>query len=158
MACFWLQQNETNIKIIQAEDISNVTFYKIEINVGDIKWTVSHRYNEFFELHNQLICDHGVSKDILPSKKIIRNKCPQFIENRRKGLEEYLIKVFIYLKRTMPRLFLEFLHFHLYDIFFLLQYLSLKIFTQVDSILSTSKSYSFTTLEVRSKLQFTINN
>lgn len=153
MACFWLNQNETNIKIIEAEDISNVIFYKIQVNVGGIKWTVSHRYNEFFELHNQLICDHGVSKDILPSKKIIRNKTPQFIENRRKGLEEYLTKIFIYLKRRMPKTFLEFLHFHLYDIFFLLQYLSLKIFSQVDYILSTTKTYSFTTLEVYLRLK-----
>ncbi|EFA11508.2 Nischarin-like Protein [Tribolium castaneum] len=85
MACFWFSQNDTRIEIPNTEEINNITYYKIVVTVGEIKWHVLHRYSEFFDLHNQLVTDHGVSKDILPSKKVIRNKCPVFIENRRKA-------------------------------------------------------------------------
>lgn len=148
MACFWQQQNETIIEIKETEEISNVNYYKIKVTVGDVFWTVSHRYKEFYELHNQLVVNNGVSKEILPSKKVIRNKCPAFIESRRQGLEEYLRKVLVYLKLTMPKIFLEFLHFHYYDIFFLLQKLSEKLFKEADVILSSTKSYEFTPLEL----------
>jgi len=32
-----------------------VTFYTLEITARDKKWQVDKRYNEFFDLHNQLI-------------------------------------------------------------------------------------------------------
>ncbi|XP_063928970.1 nischarin isoform X2 [Zophobas morio] len=148
MACFWFNQNDTRIEIPSAEEVNNVTYYKIIVTVGEIKWHVLHRYSEFFDLHNQLVTDHGVSKDILPSKKVIRNKCPIFIESRRKGLEEYCQKILNYLKRTMPRIFIEFFHFHIYDIFFLLQNLALRFFLEADLLLSSSKSYALTPLEL----------
>lgn len=148
MACFWLQQNETRINIPQVEEIGTVTYYKIEINIADIQWTVMHRYNDFLDLHNLLVIEHGVAKDILPPKKAIRNKCPVFIETRRKGLENYLKTILNYLKRTMPRIFVEFLDFHLYDIFFLLQSLAFQFYFEGDSVLLSSKPYSFNPLQV----------
>lgn len=148
MASFWNNYNETVIDITGVEEISNITYYIIRVTVGDIKWTVSHRYNDFFEMHNKLVIDHGVSKDILPSKKVIRNKCPVFIETRRKGLENYLKNVLHYLKRTMPKIFVKFLDFHLYDVFFLLQDMADKLFNEADSILDSTKSYTLTPIEV----------
>lgn len=148
MACFWLNQNETTVHIPQVEDAGAITYYKIEISVADVKWTVSHRYSEFYDLHTHLVTDHGVSKDILPPKKVIGNKTPEFIENRRKGLESYLRSVMSYLKITMPRAFVEFLGFHIYDIFFLLHSLAARLFTEADAILSSTKSYSFNPMEV----------
>lgn len=149
MACFWLNQSETSIQIPEVEEIGTVTYYKIKVNVAGVIWIVSHRYSEFYELHNQLVTDHGVSKDSLPPKKVIRNKCPMFIENRRQGLESYLQNVLNYLKITMPRIFVEFLDFHVYDIFFLLHNLAAHFFIEADAILSTTESYSFTPLQVQ---------
>lgn len=148
MACFWLNQAETKIHIPSVEEVGAVTYYKIEVKVANVTWYVLKRYSEFYDLHIQLISDHGVSKDILPPKKVIGNKTPEFIENRRQGLENYLRSVLNYLKITMPRIFVEFLDFHLYDIFFLLRALAAKLFLESDSILSTSKSYTFNPLQV----------
>lgn len=148
MACFWLNQSETTIEIPEAEEIRTVTYYKIKVNVAGIIWFISHRYSEFHELHNQLVTDHGVSKDILPPKKVIRNKSTEFIESRRQGLESYLRRVLNYLKITMPRIFVEFLDFHVYDIFFLLRSLAAHFYAEADTILSTTESYSFTPLQV----------
>ncbi|XP_019865926.1 nischarin isoform X3 [Aethina tumida] len=157
MASFWNNYNETVIDITGVEEISNITYYIIRVTVGDIKWTVSHRYNDFFEMHNKLVIDHGVSKDILPSKKVIRNKCPVFIETRRKGLENYLKNVLHYLKRTMPKIFVKFLDFHLYDVFFLLQDMADKLFNEADSILDSTKSYTLTPIELHAVSEFKKN-
>ncbi|XP_018578496.1 nischarin [Anoplophora glabripennis] len=154
MACFWFNQNETKLEVPSTEEVANVTFYKIQVQVGDVKWVVLHRYSEFNDLHYHLVVDHGVSKDILPSKKVIRNKCPQFIERRRKGLEEYLQKIFIFLKRTMPKVLVDFLNFNIYDSFFLLQDLSTNCFLEADFVLSTNKQYSFNTLKLYAISQF----
>lgn len=148
MACFWLNQAETRINIPSTEELGAVVYYKIEVNVANIHWYVLKRYSEFYDLHTQLISDHGVSKDILPPKKVIGNKTPEFIESRRQGLENYLRSVLNYLKITMPRVFVEFLNFHLYDIFFLLRNLAAKLFVEGDTILSTTKSYVFNPLQV----------
>lgn len=150
MACLWRNQNETRIEIRDTEEFTNVTYYIILVAVGEVNWKVKHRYNEFFNLHNKLVTDHGVSKDILPSKKVIGNKSNHFIETRRKALEEYLQTVLTFLKWTMPKIFIEFLDFHVYDIYFLLQELSLKCFTESDFILSSTKTFCLTPLEVRS--------
>lgn len=148
MAYFWLHQNETTINIVGVEEISAVTYYKIEVNVADVKWGVSHRYNDFYDLHNILVVDHGVSKDILPPKKAIRNKCPDFIESRRRGLEAYLRSILNYLKRTMPRIFVEFLEFHVCDIYFMLQNLAFQFYFEADTVLCSSKSYMFDPLQL----------
>lgn len=148
MACFWSNQNDCRIEIPSTEEINGITYYKIQISIGDIQWKVDHRYSEFFEIHNQLIQEHGISKDLLPSKKVIRNKSPSFIEMRRKGLEEYLQKILVFLKKTMPKILVDFLHFNLYDINFLLHDLSSKLFLEADNILLSKKPYIFSTLEV----------
>lgn len=149
MACFWLNQNDCKAEISSTDEVNGITYYKIQVTIGDIQWKVKHRYSEFFELHNQLIQEHGISKDLLPSKKVIRNKSPTFIESRRKGLEEYLLKILVFLKKTMPKVLVDFLHFNLYDIYFLLHDLSSKLFVEADDILYSKKSYTFSTLEVR---------
>lgn len=148
MACFWVTSHETTAKIPTTLEKDGVTLYEIKISVGDTFWMVTHRYNDFFELHTKLVNDHGVVKDILPSKKLIRSKCPQFIDTRRKGLEIYLQKVLKFLKLTMPRVFLEFLDFHVYDVYFLLQTLAFKFYSEAEICLNSTNSYNFTTLQV----------
>ncbi|KAF5287230.1 hypothetical protein FQR65_LT12274 [Abscondita terminalis] len=148
MACFWLHQNDTTINISEVEEIGGVTYYKIDVRVGEIQWRVLHRYNDFYDLHNALVVDHGVAKDMLPPKKVIRNKCPNFVDTRRQGLEIYLRNVLNYLKRTMPRIFIEFLDFHICDIFFMLQNLAFQFYFEADLVLSSSKSYTFNPLQL----------
>lgn len=148
MACFFKHRQETGVKIEKDFLSDNVTFYQVCVRVGGVSWTVSHRYRDFLELHERLVADHGVSKDQLPPKKIIRNKDPVFIEKRRKGLEEYLIYVVNFLQRALPRELASFLDFHKYDIIFLLQNMALQFYTEGDQYLQMSKNFAFTPLQV----------
>ena len=149
MACLLSNPELINITIPTVESTDGVTYYVIEVRVADkISWNLKHRYSEFAELHDVLVSEHCVDKDILPPKKLIGNKSEAFIEKRRIGLEEYINAVYYYLKKTIPREFALFLHLHLYDIFFILQNMALEFSAQGDSILESSKSYTFTPIQV----------
>lgn len=148
MACFWLNQDDIDVIIPKIEIDDGVIYYIAKVKVNDVTWYIRHRYNDFYDLHQQLVVDHGVSKDSLPPKKAINNKCPIFIQQRREGLETYLRNTLNYLKRTMPRIFTRFLDFHKYDTFFLLQHLAFVLYTDADNVLRTSSKYTFDILQV----------
>lgn len=76
--------------IESTEQSEGITLYVISISVGTVKWTVKKRYNAFAELHDKLVSNHGLARDLLPPKKIIGNKDPAFIEKRRIDLQLYL--------------------------------------------------------------------
>ncbi|XP_069680393.1 nischarin-like [Periplaneta americana] len=143
MACFLANRHDTSITIPNVQKNDNVTVYLIMVRVGNVSWTVHHRYNDFVELHEKLVSDHGVAKDILPPKKVIGNRDPAFIEKRRGALEVYIASVVNFLQRTIPRELALFLDFHLYDILFLLQNLAMQFFLDGDTLLQISKSYTF---------------
>lgn len=106
------------------------------------------RYNDFAELHDKLVSENYVKKDILPPKKLIGNKCEAFVEKRRLNLEIYLNEVYNYLKKAMPRELAVFLDMHIYDIFFLLQSMALEFFTEGNNLLQKSKTYKFNLIQV----------
>ncbi|XP_075235258.1 nischarin [Lycorma delicatula] len=143
MACFLLHVSDTSVSIPQTKIINNVTYYDILVKVGPISWTVLQRYNGFLELHETLVSDHSVPKDMLPPKKLIGNKDPAFVEARRLGLQEYLSAVISFLQKRMPRELVLFLNLHLYDILFLLQDFSMYLFREGESLLLASRKYEF---------------
>lgn len=148
MACFLVHRNDTKVSIPDSETISNVVYYNIVVSVGPVHWKVRQRYNGFLELHETLVADHSVPKDMLPPKKLIGNKDPTFIESRRKGLEEYLSAIISFLQKRMPRELVLFLDFHLYDILFLLQEFAIYLFREAEFLLFMSKKYKFCPLKV----------
>lgn len=148
MASFLQNKDNTEITIPQANEVGKITYYTIFIRVGNITWTVDHRYSDFALLHDNLVIDHCVTKDILPPKKLIGKRDPTFVEKRRQGLEVYLASVVNFLKETMPKLLTEFLDFQKYDILFLLQEMSSLFMKEGDLILSSSKNFKFDPLQV----------
>ncbi|XP_031846924.1 nischarin [Nomia melanderi] len=148
MACLLLNQENVQIKIPSTDTVDGVTYYCIEVGIASVKWTVKHRYNDFAELHDKLVTEHCVEKDILPPKKLIGNKCEAFVEKRRLSLEVYLSIVYNYLKKAMPRELAVFLDLHVYDIFFLLQSMALEFFTEGDNLLQKSKTYKFNPIQL----------
>lgn len=149
MASFLENHNNYQIDIPKTEEDENgIIFYIIEMQLGGIKWKLKHRYSDFYNLHRKLVSDYGVAKDFLPPKKIIRKKCPYFITQRRKALAIYLKVILEYLERALPVELATFLHFHLYEINYLLQELALKYFLQGDSLLSQAEWITMDPLEL----------
>lgn len=148
MSSFLKYHENSSVCVDEASIKDNVTYYKITVKVGSVNWHVMHRYNDFVELHDKLVSDHGVGKELLPPKKVIRNKTPKFVEQRREALNVYLKEVLNYLKLSMPYEFAHFLDFHKYDIFFLLTDLAKTLYLEGDNLLENAKCYKFTPLEL----------
>lgn len=92
MACYCKHQQETTITIPSNVDIngmncieilfvysqidssififSGTTFYNIHISIGNVYWTVRHRYKEFVDLHAKLVNGQSIGRDLLPPKKV----------------------------------------------------------------------------------------
>uniref|UniRef100_A0A2S2NZJ6 Nischarin n=1 Tax=Schizaphis graminum TaxID=13262 RepID=A0A2S2NZJ6_SCHGA len=147
MSCYVQYCRECGISISNAEtDTDGVTYYLIKVNVGDVTWTVQKRYKEFLELHKKLVNEHTVTKDILPGKKIIGNKEPNFIEKRRVGLEIYLQTILSFLQKSMPDELLEFLEFDKYDVILIVKKLALDFFQNGDDYLLNDNGFNFNVL------------
>jgi len=147
MSCYVQHCNECNIAICKAEtNTDGITYYHITVNIGDVTWSVQKRYKEFLELHKKLVNEHTVTKDILPGKKIIGNKDPNFIERRRVGLEIYLQTVLSFLQKSMPEELLEFLEFHKYDVILIVKKLAVEFFKNGDDYLLNDNGFNFNVL------------
>ncbi|KAG7172734.1 Nischarin-like [Homarus americanus] len=129
------RENQVEANISSTEQQDGVTLYNITLNVGPVQWSVKQRYNAFVELHDKLVSNHGVARDLLPPKKIIGNKDPAFIEKRRADLELYLQTIINFMHRALPRELAEFLDFHQYELTHLLQSLARHFFHEGDKLL-----------------------
>ncbi|XP_034245419.1 nischarin [Thrips palmi] len=142
------QGTKVYIPEVELQQPENYMVYQIAVEVGPVSWRVPHRYKDFVELHDKLVADHGVTKDLLPPKKVIGNRDPVFVEKRRSALEMYLASVLTFLLHTMPRELAIFLDFHKYDILFILQEMAVNFFENGDEHLRSSKHYVFTPLQL----------
>lgn len=71
-----------------------------------------------------------------------------FLEQRQNSLEKYLQQILVFLQLAMCRELVEFLEFNKYDIIYLLQDLAEIFYNNGEQILSQSKSYNFSVLEL----------
>lgn len=149
MASLLNNQEDIQLTIPSYESQDGITYYILEVQISNTKWTVKHRYSEFVTLHETLVLEHCVEKDILPPKKFIGNKAESFVEKRRLGLETYLISVYKYLKSVMPRVLAVFLELHIYEISFLLQTLACKFYSNGEAFSQKSDSTTFDPVQVR---------
>ncbi|XP_066932916.1 nischarin-like [Clytia hemisphaerica] len=67
--------------------------YKIDVMSQTSHWFVFKRYKEFYNLHQKLIKQYKIPKDLLPPRKITNNMAKETLENRREALEHYLQKL-----------------------------------------------------------------
>ena len=72
------------------------------------------------------VVEAGVSRELLPEKKLLGSRDPSFIMKRRRDLESYLLSVFNFLQCSIPVALSEFLLFNRYDINFLLNEMAAK--------------------------------
>ncbi|XP_064097474.1 nischarin-like isoform X1 [Macrobrachium nipponense] len=140
--------NHIEATIPNTEQFDGVTLYNISITVGPVCWSVKQRYNAFSELHDKLVSNHGVARDLLPPKKIIGNKDPAFVEKRRGDLQLYLQTIINFMHHALPRELAEFLDFHEYELTHLLQSLARRFFHEGDQLLVDSQPVTFTPLQL----------
>ncbi|KAL4236357.1 Serine/threonine-protein kinase Sgk1 [Mactra antiquata] len=70
--------------------------YKVVVNSGTKSWFIFRRYNEFHTLFEKVkrLCPEANLR--LPGKKIFGNLDPEFIQQRREGLDEFIKKLILH--------------------------------------------------------------
>ncbi|KAM3915222.1 nischarin isoform 2-T2 [Leptodactylus fuscus] len=109
-------EEQREVKIIGSELVENYTVYIIEVGAGLYKWTVKHRYSDFYDLHEKLTAENKIERSLLPPKKIIGKNSKSLVEKRQKDLEVYLQALLTKFPINVPKTLSHFLHFHLYEI------------------------------------------
>lgn len=68
--------------------------YQVYVRIKDDEWNIYRRYSQFFEMHKTLRRKfHVVDSFKFPPKKTLGNKDSQFVEDRRRLLQDYLRRV-----------------------------------------------------------------
>ncbi|CAK8678580.1 unnamed protein product [Clavelina lepadiformis] len=141
---------ESLVYVTESKQVDDYTEYTIEVHHVGFIWTVKHRYSEFKEIHDVLRSkDPSLEKSLLPPKKIFGKMSATFIDKRRVELEAYL-QVLVQQKyiNRLPRPLRKFLHFHLYDVEMICQYLAVSFYENGDKVLESGSSYTLTPLEL----------
>lgn len=148
MALYVFGRTRIDVSIPFAEKGDDCMVYVIKISIGEVWWTVKHRYKEFDALHTQLVLNHGLRKDLLPAKKIIGNKDPEFIERRREDLEVYIKKIVQFLEKALPLEVCSFLEFEEYEVYSIIRKMAAEVYTTGETKLMTEKSLSMNPLQL----------
>ncbi|XP_046863039.1 sorting nexin-29-like [Xenia sp. Carnegie-2017] len=79
--------------------------YQVYIRIKDDEWNVYKRYSDFYALYKKTSKQFKpVAQFTFPAKKIIGNRDVNFVETRRKQLENYLRKLINYSLGAVPEL------------------------------------------------------
>ncbi|KAK6473945.1 nischarin-like [Huso huso] len=137
------------VRIVGSElVVENYTVYIIEVNVGNHKWTVKHRYSDFHDLHEKLTAEKKIDKNLLPPKKIIGKNSKSLVEKRQKELEVYLQTLLAKFPLAAPKVLSCFLNFHLYEINGITAALAEDLFNKGEQLLVAGQVFCLRPLQL----------
>uniref|UniRef100_A0A8C3EQI8 Nischarin n=1 Tax=Corvus moneduloides TaxID=1196302 RepID=A0A8C3EQI8_CORMO len=122
--------------------------YIIQVSVGNHQWTVKHRYSDFHDLHEKLVSEKKIDKNLLPPKKIIGKNSKSLVEKRQKELEIYLQTLLLKFPVTAPKVLSHFLHFHLYEINGITAALAEELFHKGEQLLMAGEVFTIRPLQL----------
>ncbi|GFQ91919.1 nischarin [Trichonephila clavata] len=134
-------------RILKSEDKDGFTNYVIEVRIPPFKWQVIRRYRQFVELHEKMIKNFSVNKNLLPPKKLLGNRSESFIMERQKALEHYL-RTLLHRFILLPEPLALFLDFQKYEIRAMTSVLSEILFNEGDEIINKAEPYEFNPLQL----------
>uniref|UniRef100_A0A8C9KV13 Nischarin n=1 Tax=Serinus canaria TaxID=9135 RepID=A0A8C9KV13_SERCA len=125
-----------------------IIVYIIQVSVGNHQWTVKHRYSDFHDLHEKLVSEKKIDKNLLPPKKIIGKNSKSLVEKRQKELEIYLQTLLLKFPVTVPKVLSHFLHFHLYEINGITAALAEELFHKGEQLLMAGEVFTIRPLQL----------
>ncbi|XP_075795543.1 nischarin isoform X4 [Pelodiscus sinensis] len=135
-------------RILGSELVESYTVYIIQVNVGSHQWTVKHRYSDFHDLHEKLVSEKRIDKNLLPPKKIIGKNSKSLVEKREKELEVYLQTLLVKFPVAAPKVLSHFLHFHLYEINGITAALAEELFHRGEQLLMAGEVFNIRPLQL----------
>nr|XP_056707645.1 nischarin isoform X1 [Euleptes europaea] len=136
------------LRILGSELVENYTVYIIQVSVGSHQWLVKHRYSDFHDLHEKLVSEKKIDKNLLPPKKIIGKNSKSLVEKRQKELEVYLQTLLVRFPLAAPKVLSHFLHFHLYEIIGITAALAEELFHKGEQLLMAGEVFTIRPLQL----------
>lgn len=136
------------VRILGSELVDTYTVYIIQVSVGNHQWIVKHRYSDFHDLHEKLISEKKIDKNLLPPKKIIGKNSKTLVEKRQKELEVYLQTLLGKFPLAAPKVLSHFLHFHLYEIIGITAALAEELFHKGEQLLMAGEVFNIRPLQL----------
>ncbi|XP_023611419.1 nischarin isoform X9 [Myotis lucifugus] len=122
--------------------------YIIQVTDGNHEWTVKHRYSDFHDLHEKLVAEKKIDKNLLPPKKIIGKNSRSLVEKREKDLEVYLQTLLATFPGVAPRVLAHFLHFQFYEINGITAALAEELFEKGEQLLGAGEVFAIRPLQL----------
>ncbi|XP_004581585.2 nischarin isoform X1 [Ochotona princeps] len=135
-------------RVVGSELVDTYTVYIIQVTDGGHEWTVKHRYSDFHELHEKLVTERKIDKNLLPPKKIIGKNSRSLVEKREKDLEVYLQTLLAAFPGVAPRVLAHFLHFHFYEINGITAALAEELFEKGEQLLGAGEVFAIRPLQL----------
>uniref|UniRef100_A0A2K5LK60 Nischarin n=1 Tax=Cercocebus atys TaxID=9531 RepID=A0A2K5LK60_CERAT len=135
-------------RVLGSELVDTYTVYIIQVTDGSHEWTVKHRYSDFHDLHEKLVAERKIDKNLLPPKKIIGKNSRSLVEKREKDLEVYLQKLLAAFPGVTPRVLAHFLHFHFYEINGITAALAEELFEKGEQLLGAGEVFAIGPLQL----------
>uniref|UniRef100_A0A2K6TQZ1 Nischarin n=1 Tax=Saimiri boliviensis boliviensis TaxID=39432 RepID=A0A2K6TQZ1_SAIBB len=135
-------------RLLVAGSLVTRTVYIIQVTDGNHEWTVKHRYSDFHDLHEKLVAERKIDKNLLPPKKIIGKNSRSLVEKREKDLEVYLQKLLAAFPGVTPRVLAHFLHFHFYEINGITAALAEELFEKGEQLLGAGEVFAIGPLQL----------
>ncbi|XP_055130557.1 nischarin isoform X1 [Symphalangus syndactylus] len=135
-------------RVVGSELVDTYTVYIIQVTDGSHEWTVKHRYSDFHDLHEKLVAERKIDKNLLPPKKIIGKNSRSLVEKREKDLEVYLQKLLAAFPGVTPRVLAHFLHFHFYEINGITAALAEELFEKGEHLLGAGEVFAIGPLQL----------
>ncbi|XP_020652371.3 nischarin isoform X2 [Pogona vitticeps] len=136
------------VRVLGSELVENYTVYIIQVNVGSHQWIVKHRYSDFHDLHERLVSEKKIDKNLLPPKKIIGKNSKSLVEKRQKDLEAYLQTLLVAFPLAAPKVLSQFLHFHLYETIGITAALAEELFHKGEQLLVAGEVFHIRPLQL----------
>ncbi|XP_007950245.1 nischarin [Orycteropus afer afer] len=135
-------------RVVGSELVDTYTVYIIQVTDGNHEWTVKHRYSNFHDLHEKLVAERKIDKNLLPPKKIIGKNSRSLVEKREKDLEVYLQTLLATFPSVAPRVLAHFLHFHFYEINGITAALAEELFEKGEQLLGAGEVFAIRPLQL----------
>ncbi|XP_045385999.1 nischarin isoform X2 [Lemur catta] len=135
-------------RVVGSELVDTYTVYIIQVTDGIHEWTVKHRYSDFHDLHEKLVAERKIDKNLLPPKKIIGKNSRSLVEKREKDLEVYLQTLLAAFPGVAPRVLAHFLHFHFYEINGITAALAEELFEKGEQLLGAGEVFAIGPLQL----------
>ncbi|CAI8048087.1 Nischarin [Geodia barretti] len=132
----------STIRVTSYTDRGGTIYFTVQPTLEGFHWVVERTFEEFSRLHKTLVDHYGISKTLLPTRKLFGyfgTPKPQFLSDMQLKLDQ-LLKTVLQNYPVPPRALLEFCGYPFCDVLSITQSLAVYVYNEGDYVLTNNKA------------------